>query len=1249
MSLGSGVWSFSETHLTHQTQRSSAQVLRSIAAQQHRQIRIHMGAPVATRATSDWAGTWSGVATISDHPSQEISLPYEGERECGRLLTTRHAIGSTFVTTTVVYGYPRGPTWPDAPGLTSNLLKVISSEIVLGGVGPRLVGGDFNADDQGLPDFALWRQLGWIPAQELAERLWQQDRSFTCKGVTERDLVWLSPEAAAICRMVDVSEVFSEHAMVTVGLDVPVKIFPTLAWVKPSTIPWNLVDSQWSSTVDPPCWSTQGPADQLWCEWATSFETSLDGHLPQQPGRSLCRQQRGRMQQTCPTKILPQTRVLRPSRPSEVVLRNDLIGTEVKLWFRQLRRLQSYRAAILANKQTVSAITYRLELWSSILRSPGFLDGFPAWWTSHRSHSLPDSPATLPSSPPGADLADAVFQTFKFNFEAFEAWHLRQRSSLLMTKYDKGMKGIYQDLRSSQRDKLDFLASSHSFTVLAYEAQTHEVHLDSPVKWDDRSHWTFEGARVFPHWVNEVVLRFDQPLAIEYGDILVQTSYATNVDELHNSLLDHWKPTWCALETIDPDTWRRVTAFFRAHVPQFKFEANEISVSEWRHALKKYKAAAARGVDGFSHLDLLAMPTAWTQRLLDLLHLIETGTSAWPSAILYGVVNVLAKEAGASTVARFRPIVIFSIIYRTWARLRSKQLLRWLTPLMDVEAYGFMPGCEPSQLWLLLQSEIELALQTNSELCGLSTDLTRAFNFIPRQHTFELAKHLGVPDRILHPWRSFLSQCTRAFDVRGSLSESTRSSCGLPEGDALSVFGMTQLCFAWHLYMRVYSPQIRSLSFVDNLGLIAGVPALLAEGLSCLIEFFKLWNLMIDAKKSYCWALTTDQRKQLCALPFARVDHAHELGGVLSFTRKRFTGLQQQRIAKLPALWKRLKASRAPLRQKLIAVPAVFWASALYGINGSCMGEQHLDSLRTQALRALRLGHAGVNGMLRLSLSSSPTADPGFWRLRMTVKSFVRLLRKEPRLLLEWKIFMRHYDGTLFSGPFSQLLVVLNQISWRIEPPFLYDHDDVGIDLRNVSAESLDEPLYDAWLQFVASQVSGRKTMHDLAGLDPSLALLDASSLTSLQQGLVASLQSGAFMNHAVQSRFDLTKNTNCAICAVPDDNLHWLCCPRFASVRSAIGNWQPYHAADSDALKAHLLPSRSPYAGQWKHALQNIQDTSRVFLSDPGAGVQHVFTDGTATSSKQPFRIAAWGCVNACTGELVAIGYVPGQNQSND
>ena len=1023
-----------------------------------------------------------------------------------------------------------------------------------------------------------------------------------------------------------------------------------LVWQRPSRIPWDQVDSHWASDVTAPNWTSTGDVNKQWAEWASTFEDSLQGHVQHQPGLQLQKAQKGRLQTTHPQKRPPHATVLKPSRPSEVQLRNDLIGTETKLWFRQLRRLQSYHAAIKANKLTCHAVAYRLELWMAIKKSPGFLDGFSTWWTSHRIHSLPETPPILPVGPPDEPMALAIFATFKCNFEHFEQWHLRQRGKLLKLKYDKGMQGIFQDLKPPQRDKLDLLLDQKSYMVLAVEPQEQLLHLDSPVLQGGHSQWTHDGATVSTTIINEVVIQVPDVSQFSHGDALQQYLVISDTHELHQQLLDYWKPTWCAMSTADPQIWHRVVSFFHAYVPSFRFEIEPISADQWRQALRRYKPHAARGVDGVSHLDLLALPMEWTQRLLDLLHAIEIGVSTWPTALLYGVVSVLAKDDNASKVSRFRPIVIFSIIYRTWASLRSKQLLRQLAPHMDVEAFGFLPGCEPTQLWLLLQAEVEVSLQSNSPLCGLSSDLTRAFNFIPRQHTFALATHLGVPMRIVHPWRTFLNSCTRAFEVRGVLSEATASTCGLPEGDALSVYGMTQLCFAWHLYMRAYSPSVRSLSFVDNLSLLAGFPGDLARGLACLIEFFKLWNLATDAEKSYCWALhPTDRAALQQVMPFQRVDHAHELGGVLSFTKRKFTGLQQRRIAQLPSKWKRLQQSLAPIRLKLAVLPSVFWSSALYGINGSCLGETHIDRLRSQALRSLRLAHAGVNAHLRLGLSSTPSADPGYWRLRMTVRSFVRLLRKEPRLLGLWKTFMLGFDGNVFSGPFSQLLLVLNQISWRIEPPFLVDHDHCFYDLTMVDYEVFDEPLYDAWLQYIASLVSKRKTMLDLRGLDPALLLKSTLGLTSLQRSLVDALRSGAFMDRSSQSKFDLTKMALCSQCGVEDNTLHWLECPRYASLRAQMGSWQNHHSMDSKSLKAHLLPSRSPFAGPWKQALMMLPSSRLDFLSSPSTGLQHVFTDGSATSSLEPFGIAAWGCLNANTGQLISIGHVSGLQQTSD
>lgn len=106
----------------------------------------------------------------------------------------------------------------------------------------------------------------------MAATLWDQEKVFTCKHATERDIVWLSPEAAALCRQVDVADVFAEHSTVTVSLAIPIKFLAQLVWPRPSPIPWASVDSSWTLSASPPSWTSLEDVDVRRADWASSFE-----------------------------------------------------------------------------------------------------------------------------------------------------------------------------------------------------------------------------------------------------------------------------------------------------------------------------------------------------------------------------------------------------------------------------------------------------------------------------------------------------------------------------------------------------------------------------------------------------------------------------------------------------------------------------------------------------------------------------------------------------------------------------------------------------------------------------------------------------------------------------------------------------------------------------------------------------------------------------------------------------------------
>ena len=99
---------------------------------------------------------------------------------------------------------------------------------------------------------------------------------------------------------------------------------------------------------------------------------------------------------------------------------------------------------------------------------------------------------------------------------------------------------------------------------------------------------------------------------------------------------------------------------------------------------------------------------------------------------------------------------------------------------------------------------------------GLTADIEKCFNTLPRWPILAAAAHTGVPQSLLQAWAGALAGMTRRFKVRDSYSEGFTTSTGLAEGCALSCFGMLLLGDIMHRYIHAQQPAVRALSFVDT-------------------------------------------------------------------------------------------------------------------------------------------------------------------------------------------------------------------------------------------------------------------------------------------------------------------------------------------------------------------------------------------------------------------------------------------------
>ena len=145
------------------------------------------------------------------------------------------------------------------------------------------------------------------------------------------------------------------------------------------------------------------------------------------------------------------------------------------------------------------------------------------------------------------------------------------------------------------------------------------------------------------------------------------------------------------------------------------------------------------------------MPEDLLEYLLEVCSQAER-TGEWPVAAMTAIVSALEKTPGAGRVNQFRPISVLSFVYRVWASIRAKELLTFLSQCAPPHLFGFMPGRSSQAVWYALQHQLEVAHLTNEPLCGITTDLEKAFNFLPRLPVFAFAAHVGIPFPVIRAW-----------------------------------------------------------------------------------------------------------------------------------------------------------------------------------------------------------------------------------------------------------------------------------------------------------------------------------------------------------------------------------------------------------------------------------------------------------------------------------------------------------------
>ena len=1248
-----GIHNLVETHLSSVGLKSVCQTLRAWSLEDQRQLRLLPGPAVPLRARSHTTGIWAGTWQSADMPCSRVNLQWpQAEGASGRAQASTFQFGDSTVLGIAFYAWAPGPTWPKARQATRRTLKFLTEEIIHGSSGFRYIAGDLNGEEEHYPELLEWQQMGWMEVQTLNLQKHNEPRCFTCKGVSSPDKIYISPELVQHFTGCKVQDLYADHSSITCSFELPWTASPWTWWPRASKIPWHAVDfDAWKSQdlmvehFD----SARHDPSQFFHQLGRQYEDSFSGYLDMELNQGLPNTCRGRGQIYEPKTRSSQAPKLKSSRQGEEKTSSDLICRSLQRWFKQLRRLQSLLHNLRRGSLDPTAVAYRLETWAAIKAARGFHGSFCSWWACRpvQTHGLGLLPDTLPST----QLLEAIFEDFKANYRAAESWNLRHRAATLKAATQECSRKAFLQLSGDTDHKhIDRFVQVTSSKIATIDPETFTVQLASPLPDLSGAEWDLDRVPAQVQRVDDCTFNIESDLILCPGQELRQSRSVGDTAKMLQMLKDFWAPRWNRDFPPGTQDWTRIMAFAVANLPTLEFPDPEITVEMWDDINLRYTAHSAKGPDSFDHLDLQKMPYQLKSVLISLLNGIENGAD-WPVQLCQGFGISLPKHTLAQEVGEFRPIVILSTIYRSWSSLRSRACLQTLSRIAAPGVKGFLPGRECGEIWHLVQALAETCLLLGAPLAGAITDIKKAFENVPRRPLMDLARHVGISSKIVSPWERFLTSMQRRFMLHQQVGEPISSNHGLPEGDGLSVLGMTLIDIAWDHYQQKFAPSTLPISFVDNYELLATSCASLMTGFVVLEEFMQLWHLELDTRKTTFWSTDPAERTAMRRLGKPVSLHTADLGGALTFSKRRGMGAQQDRISALDHLWTRLRRAEMLPQIKEMLLRQSFWSKAFYATGITLVPWKCIQQLRTRAVRALGHGHAGAHSGIRLALlSASRSTDPGFFQLLRTLQDFRRFLVKDPEILPLWSCFMSHWNGAMLSGPFCKLIDQFELIGWTLrDPPWFDDHDGCTHNLLTMSSTLLADLLDDAWIQRLAKEVSHRTDFHGLAGIQWP-ASRHENRLTLLELSRVNALREGAFLCGSAHGKYDLVKGSLCKICGNEDTFEHRvLVCPGYADQRAlhheAVALWHE----QPRSLVERLLPNRLATMKDWKHALMSLPERFDSYALQPNGAVHYdLFTDGSAVHPTVPcIALAAWAVVSATHPGVLSSGVLHGIQQS--
>ena len=928
-----------------------------------------------------------------------------------------------------------------------------------------------------------------------------------------------------------------------------------------------------------------------------------------------------------PGKTTFQVTPLRAGRSGDI--RPSFLGFSHlhRLWFRQLRRLESYARLVKHGVHTWTSLEHRACLWQAIVGAVGFRPSFPDWWCL-QGHAVAFS-CGIPLLPPCFEEVCVIFEGFKNVVRTFET-HLKKHQRYLSSlRRAKGLNAIFGEVRRDKPAPVTVFVPSVKAVVTQVEHEECAIEFDHEVSWKEDVPFSHHGRVLLPHVVTGDKLWCEDVTGVAVGDEVVQTCFQGRLSVLFEAFHEQWRSRWLKHPQVEPSQWQQILEFASAVLRPVLAPPPTLDVAGLRALILSKSKRAGIGLDGVSQMDLAAMDFNQLSSLLSLYQRAEMD-GEWPQQCMAGSVQSLAKVDTPTGAGDYRPVTVLGLTYRLWSSFHSRFWLRVLAPHLDEHLCGNRPGHRPADVWRYILMSVDQGHRDQSLVCGFVVDLVKAFNTLPRYPVLFASKLLGTSHNTLTGWAGALASIRRHFAIRGSFSEGLLSTTGLPEGCGLSCLGMLVLDVVLHRWMTALHPNICTLTFVDNWEVLVRSEEWLLPAFDRLSEFVRLLDLELDSKKTYYWSTSGRHRATLRHEGLQVRLVAKDLGAHVAYTRQLSNKFLTDRIGGLQTFWERLFAAPGSHARKVKVILSAAWPRAFHACSAALLGRRSLDTLRTLVMRTLKLKKPGASPWLQGAMEVDGF-DPLQWIVSATVKDF----RDDPAGVLPCS--RAAVDGLesegYAPGSVQEILIQrIHKLGWKVVSQAEVE-DEFGIfDLRLIPIQSLYFRMQWAWTRVVAQQVQHRASFAGFAGVDRGATRASLLAESDYNQGILRRFLNGTELANDKSCFWSEDGSTECPLCHQPDSVFHrlWLCAGS-SDLRADLPPVVMQHVNSfPEVLAVHGWTLASPWWAEWVRALLYLPSSVPVALHPlPSGQIVDLFTDGSCLWPGQPrYRLASWAVV---------------------